>query len=851
MYNNELVWEEQVSLNKELLQKVPTWIAEYNQFLTHNTRDTGNIAINSLGLVGGSFVTDDPKYSYTPPTTSASEAQLLTIRGCLQSYIATKEQYWLTRAEKLTNALFKYYYPYETIPLEPDETWVPHWLVNVTEPFTSREWKTDGVANFVNGKATVTFDKVFKIWSARTLDSYLEYDWTPDAPIVGTEYAIANSVIHYGKSRADITLEEPFTGELYLVYTSETGPIINVGDKCEAFPVWRPLEEGEIACAVDALPWAIDVYKLWYQITNDEKWLRAIESTKLSLKVSADITNVEYFLKGKKDDELVLADGVTSFSDRTIKETYSNQDNKIIINYPASTGSATFGTWVGNRLEFTNNRYIDAMLGSSKVGKVKLLLDEDAEYVPNKRWVHEFYLSGNGLNELEYFEFYPEDFYQSDEIKWGIGYGKSNSGDAIKSTNSSLNVSNIIGDINGKNRMFTHLEFTRGDEGGWLGWSQFMFGLWGHWLPYDISYKSNNAFNIIITDSAGVKWTYQLPQTNNKWETVKLSEGIFTPDSAEATTFAEGNYQSVVLDSIDENSMIDIDYIGNKKLMTVNYFSSVHFEYSEEEELDVAIEYIKPAPSREPIPFAPYIIPFDYHLINYNVSHLRGAVYTGYQVPWVFNEGIFPNKQLAINTNLDFLRLSQHEYERLNEAKGFFAPIYWWDYRDDYGENEPNTFGIEGNWGPVWGGFQYRTFSDVARVFEIDQDNETAYEITLDFAKGVNTFWSETYTGFPTAFDDGKLPYNNQTDSHMVSNFMRGLVYTLKSNRLSTSDINLIHRLINKCLDYLNHYRIPVNGFKDSLVEGTWSPNPSQNVWFEYWGGDILDGLSVLHKEIE
>lgn len=815
------------------------WADDYLLFLDHNTKDTGNIAINSLGLVGGSFVTDDPITTYTPPTAGTSEGQLLVIRGLLRNYIQTRDQKWLIKAEKLTEALLKYYYPSETIPQEPDETWIPHWLVNVTEPFTSREYFLNGEVDFVNGVGVATFNKIFRVFTARSLDSTLEYSWSPEAPIIGTKYEIENTVVEYGNSRATIHLKDKnFTGKALITYTSETGRTIEIGEKCEAFPVWRPLDEGEIACAVDALPWALDVFDLWYQIEGDEKWLRAIESTKEALRVVSDVSNTKYYIKKGNQGDEVLANGITSFSTRNPVETYTNTGEMILIDYKESSGNdeASIGTWVGNRVEFKDKQWIEIKLSSDKSKKITMYLDEDGVYDPNKRWVSDFYTNGSGLTSMQIVSLSRKDFYKTDRIIWGIHYNKSSDGGAINSANSSVEKADILDG----NKQVSKITFTRGDEGGWLGWAQFMFSIWGTKLPFSIKYKTASEIDFVVNDSAGVKHTYRLPKTGSSYQTIELKESMFT-----GGTFDTGKYQSMLLESVDSTSQISIEYLGYKEVMDKNYYTSISLSYSGQDALKIGLEYIKPAPSRTPLPYAPYIFPFDMHLINYKVSNLRGAIYTGYQVPWVFQDGLFPDIDKAVDTNLQFLLDSQVAYNQLTGVKGFFAPIFWWDYENDYGENEPNTFGIQGNWGEVWGGFQYRTISDVARVFEKEPSNVKAFNIFIDFITAMDKYWVNTAHGFPTVFIAERPPYNNQTDSHMVTNFMRALLYGLKSTSLTNNHKQLIVKLISKCMDYLRYWQIPVGNF-DSEVEGTFSPNPSQNVWYSYWGGDILDALAII-----
>ncbi|MFE2777506.1 phage tail spike protein [Aerococcus urinaeequi] len=836
-----------VSMYAELFsesEKFKNWSDSYYQFMEHNTKTTGNLAINDLGLVGGAFVPDNPLWSYTPPTTGTSEAQLLTIRGVLQQYLATNEKKWLDTAHFLTDALLNYYYPTPSIPSTPDSSWVPHWLVNVNAPFKSRRWDIDGEVNFVNGVGVANIPAIFRVWSARTADSTLEYLWAPDSPVIGTELEIESTDLKYKEDTGTIVLKDKtFTGKGLLVYTSWDGEIINVGDKCEAYPVWRPLEEGEIACAVDALPWALDVFQLWYEATGDEVWLQAVESTKASIVSASDVTNTEYFIKPGADGEKVLKDGVTAFSTRSPKETYTNQNGMIMIDYPQAIGEASLGTWVGDNRALNSRSWIEVKIGSDKKEKIQIVIDEFADYDPDKRWIADILLSGEGLTEdkHQYISLTNKDFYKADRVVWGSAYDKTTNVSAVASGNSSLTTKTDPTQLK-NNHPVTQLNFKRGDEGGWLGWAQAMLGIWNYTFPFNMNYKTNDNLYFVVNDSEGVRWEYILPKTGEAFKTININADLFT--SADGGKLSTENYQSMVIEAIDEEALLYIDYIGFVDYFNGSSFSNVSLTYKQPTALKLALSYIKPAPSRNPLDYTPYIMPFDYHYINYQLSDMRGAIYSGYQVPWIYQENVFKEADTALATNLRFLSDAQDAYQSAIGVDGFFAPIYWWNYRTDYGKNEPNSWGITGNWGPVWGGFQYRTISDVARVFRKAPDNKQAYDIFMRFLKGMDANWTSTVDGFPTAFVEDKAPYTDQKDSHMVSNFMRALLYGWESSRLTAADKTLIQKLLNKCYEYLDTLFNPIERFNNS-VEGTWSPSPELDTWFNYWGGDILDGLAI------
>ncbi|AVI94111.1 hypothetical protein [Oenococcus oeni] len=845
--------------------QIENWLSSYDQFLSKWTVSSGQMAINNLGLVAGSFVTDDPYTSYTPPTTGTSEGQLLTIRGCLLAYLATKQQTWLDRATNLTNGLLNYYYPSSTIPLTPDPLWIPHWLVNVTAPFTARKFFLNYQATFVNGVYTMSMPSIIKVYTARATDATLDDQTSPASPITGTEYPIKSINYDYDNGKAVITLEDSsFSGTALLTYATSTGETVNVGDKCEAYPVWRHLDDGEIACAVDTLPWALDVFNLWYQITGDSKWLNAAQSTKASISAEYQVSDAVYYIKPGNDGDPVLENGVTSYSVRNPVESYTNSGDLILINYPAATGEASFGSWVGNHLPFTDDNYLELKLGSNTQQKVFMYLDEDQTYDPNKRWRSDFILQGNGLDEsdLETIDLKPENFYKANQIFWGEGYGAGSDGSFQGGTGASVSTKDVVGEIDGINRLYKELTFVD------PSWAQYIIGgSYGQSLPFTLSYQSNKAFQLLINDKNGNQWSCNIP-ASSVFSELPLTASMFsTATSATTADLEAGGFNSITLNCQADGTVIDIDYVGTKVLMTTPYYTNVSFGYDQSAALQVAIEYIEPIPQKAPLPYVPYIAPFDMHLVDGKLSDMRGAPYTGYQAPWIMQDAALDtdlgdDSLVSLPTNLQFLSDAQDAYQAATGLRGFFAPVFWWNYRDDADGNTPDSFGMSGPWGSVWGGFQYRTISDVARVLVSDPMNSLAKTICFDFFNAVNSVWNDLLTNFPNDFDVDNAeeyssdsdsmntikPTNNQTDPHMVALLLRSLTYANYSTNLSADDKNLLTTLSNKCIAFLTHYFVSISStpFSQYKVEGTFSPDPVNSTWYEYWGGDIVSALAIL-----
>jgi hypothetical protein len=143
---------------------------------------------------------------------------------------------------------------------------MPNWLYNAKEDFTGDAWYPNLKATFADGVATLVMQHTArKVCSVRSLDSTLKWQ-NPYAEVVGTAYTV-ESYRSDGDKTFTITLtDKSVNGALYVVATDEGGDIIHKGQAFEAWPMWRPLDDGEIACAIDSIWWAWDDFVLLRQL---------------------------------------------------------------------------------------------------------------------------------------------------------------------------------------------------------------------------------------------------------------------------------------------------------------------------------------------------------------------------------------------------------------------------------------------------------------------------------------------------------------------------------------------------------------------------------------------------------
>ncbi|WP_244973166.1 hypothetical protein [Leuconostoc suionicum] len=845
-----------VKINPDDLQvstdTIKSWIEQYDQFLTKYTGDGDGISvmIDSKGLTPNSFHNETGRGGYFNTASGTSEGQTTTIRGCLLAYQATGEQKWYDRAMVMVNAMLNVLYQGKPIPTTPDVTWVPHWLFSAKEDFKSQEYFTDLKVKFVNGKATIKMTDIFKVFSVRATDATLVWD-SPFSQVNGTGYDIKN-IDYLDDNTAVVTLNQNITSDTLVVYGTNTGEVIHLGENYDAYPIWRKLEYGETVCAIDSMAWAMDVFKILYDITHEQKWLQAFNSTCVSIRSAYHIDNSIVYITPPKAYGNIFENGMYHYSSRTPEETYSQnkQTGLIDAHYPAISGNGDGQIGRGSvNASFATDSYIRAQLASKQAITVNLMLDEDSVYDPNKRWTAPLHLDGTG--NIQTFDLKKENFLKTSNIAWGANYKQSDN--TPISDSASKVTSSVVID---KNTAVTDVKMTKSAS----GWAQFLFGI-GKMptFPFDFRYHTNDDIDFAVHDANDKAWRYRLPKSKSNiasaasYDTISLTADKFTSDDG-LTSFPSGSFKSLLVDSQASSTEIFVDYIGSLITLPADTtYSTVTLSYSGKTEATLSIQLVAPMPQTELV-YTPFVAPFDYHLFNGVVNSWRGPAYSGYQTPYAwdemspFDDG-YGDNSVATDTNMRFMIDAQNAYEKATGISGGFAPAFYFDRWDSlqYG-HEPNTWAWLDAPDPNvnWGGFQYRAIDSVARVAYDNPKNDVAKYVAMKFYRFIDTYWTTEFN-MPTVFNES-APVNTYDDTHMSGLLLRSLVriYQVTTNR---DDLALILKLINKTLAYMQHFHVDITKdapFSTTKVEGTFSTEPAKGEWYGFWGGEILASLSLL-----
>jgi phage-related protein len=301
------------------------WLMRYK-------RDTFPLILNNNFILKNSFHRVLGRGGYFPGSAGTTEGQAIAVRAAMLAFQATGLTKWKTLAINLGNALLSYYYPVQ-IPLNwqpSDGIQVPHWVINVDQPFVSKGKSApdpinygyfDLVVNFTNGEGFIPSgnphfgELVANVYRVYPTNDRLLFQNVYAKPLGGFSYAIDYWVSNvslegviarqYADSESPggrqptptneapgkIKLSTNYTGQAKIVYSAYTGATIAAGALFEPYPMWRELRAGEALGAIDVFPWSEDGYDYLYQATNDTKWLSARESTRYTELIAATVIN--------------------------------------------------------------------------------------------------------------------------------------------------------------------------------------------------------------------------------------------------------------------------------------------------------------------------------------------------------------------------------------------------------------------------------------------------------------------------------------------------------------------------------------------------------------------------------
>lgn len=317
--------------------------------------------INEDGYLVNAYHDVLGRQGYFPQEAGTSEGQFLIIRGMLLCYKATNDVRFLNSALNLVRPLVSMYG--QDVPDNTDDLFIPHWLFVAKNPVIAQSNKLNYRAKFQlsNGEYAAFIpagfpghgEDVIKITNGYYNDgSFVSWD-NPYAGLIGDSQGFGpplrietdetGSWVWYGPEIAPSGNPLYVTLNLMVIYNH--GEWLSTSQNMEAWPHWRPMEKGEINCAVDTIPWALECYLLLEELTGDPKWTKAVEATKKTIDVVFDVDDGRNWMVPTLGDALSLpgtyiTGGRPGFGLSSVSRT---EDRKLKFIIPQGDGECQYG----------------------------------------------------------------------------------------------------------------------------------------------------------------------------------------------------------------------------------------------------------------------------------------------------------------------------------------------------------------------------------------------------------------------------------------------------------------------------------------------------------------------------
>lgn len=696
---------------------------------------TTEMLMNSDGLVVNAYHNAEGRGNYFPGSAGTSEGQFLFIIGNLHAYQTTGNPIAKEMAENALKSLLRVVYRNMPVPdvVTSLNIFAPHWLFNVKYPFDSSVIHYDRPAQFVNGVGYLTTNptKIRYVYGARTMDSILLWD-NPYSPLTqGTAYAVVSSELVQGMGMK-VTLAQPFTGQLYVTHSTQTGPAIQVNEPFEAWPDWRKLEPGEIACAADVFVWAHRAFTRASQVLANPIWAAAARATREQAAIAFDINDSRDWIKPSWAKSPFAIGSRFAHSTRVPGPSYSvNSNGEVVLTVP------TYGAG-SPEVQYGNASVLDLYgpddltyveLGSSQPLDVTVFIDPEQNYDPQKRYQRRVHLDGNGVQSiaLRRADFvtggswagYTTAIEIPGRTSYAIGNYKvagqppgslTNIGEAgVKNSQGHTVMARFYWVRGGYYGQVFDVAVINGGEiggGGNAGNVAAWMAQWTHVQLYraDGSMLLNMPLAQMLASDVSNGKTYKVLYDKAEPFNAQIDEWLANYGLVKFIRFANATTSEVV-------QTYGFAMPANSPVYTFGVSTDDKTAHT------VTIRRVRQTPARN-VMYYPGAIPFTANFQG-NPAQLidwRGPIYTGYQSPamWV-TIGNLP----AASTNIQFLADAQQQWRAQTgqSTLGPFAPVFIFDRPDAVQYGAPNTFTWEGpDPNTKWGGYQYRPLPELTEA---------------------------------------------------------------------------------------------------------------------------------------
>lgn len=327
--------------------------------------------INEDGLAVNAYHNILGRQGYFPSEAGTSEGQFILIRAAALAYKYAGDSAadWLSILNNLRRAVDGLYN--QTPPTDPNVLYSPHWLYNCKAPVASQSEKLNvkvrveptptgwegfippGFPNYGESIKSVTL-------AYSDVASWANF-YNPFAGIIGESFGTPSGV-STDETGTTFTLDngsggpvgEAFDVNVMVIYNF--GPVLNVSQNMEAWPYWRPMDRGEISCAVDVMPWALECFELLEEVTGEQQYTDAYAATEASIYEVFNVDDGRSWFKPGAGEPLATSGSYVSssrvgFGDSSLSRA---EDLGVRVVIPSGEGEAQFGRGLTDQIKVSD-----------------------------------------------------------------------------------------------------------------------------------------------------------------------------------------------------------------------------------------------------------------------------------------------------------------------------------------------------------------------------------------------------------------------------------------------------------------------------------------------------------------
>lgn len=876
-------------------QDIISMIISLHQFVERYTGNAAvgedtNYLVNNAGVVNNSLHYESGRGSYLPTNAATSESQVLLALGYIRAYEATGIPVFKERAIKYTDAYIDHYFPAYKLPQTVGE-WRHHWVINgkypfrVLSPVNSRDYQQSGafdlVVNFTDGVGYIPHNA--PVYGEDTARVYFAYGPVSTAKLVwdnvfadvqagtGEKYAVdffiddrkmkmdANGVelgLEPTETIGKIQLASSFTGSLKIAHATRRGSTIPRNMGFDAWPMWRKLNIGESASAMDVELWHIELFKAMYDNTGDPVYLRAFNSASYSMITATALEPESYYFKRNVISSKLFNHGISYFAMSNTSMSYLYYIDQTGLNTITkdSESSETMAeleigqTGIFNRVSPETALNCE-LLVNSPTGFCEISITTSDELGSGTETFRKTLLTNDAVDVIYKREFKLKSFYRTQRPD-GSKFLTVNQAALIPESTATTasKIDYVFNIIDGYTTFDLPLDTSYCVVGFWTVTS-------GAIGMDTLSYRLNSGrAAVTIEDDDGWIWGKELDIGTAEWRQYTFDGADFTlwpyqnETGAPPSTFPSSlsfNSFSVVPIPSTGGANIDLYCYGEVPTafdLSTAMLTEMKIKVKSADEMFVKVGDVQ-AVNCLPISYkySPGVVPFTTDKsAKDGTKFWRGTPYVAYQSPSVW--ALIGRTSHATQV-LEFYKDSQDDYYAKTGLRGPFTQVYIWPKWDNvaYGQAEgfsangpdPNTF---------WGGFQARSFNGAASLlFQMTKDGHAIptdlYEVVDDYAAFLVDFLIDNDNSPPTLFpqDGSALPSTSYDEPHIAALHINALTALLRAGH-STADIVEAR---NRSIDYLNGFFV-----KNGDMKGSFSSYPEGRLFYGFWVGEIMRAMS-------